>query len=160
MFRETLPQIYFNAFLVFIIESSNMTVHIISIFFLSFSYLIVLITFWGVFFRYPAHNSFIFRFIGYPSYFLRWIINGLFSGVFQNQKSCFHFSTFWHAHSLTLTCCFITFSYMFVFWFEFSSFFTQECVIEKPPLGAVFWHYLQIYCLLIFQKNAVHDNDT
>ena len=137
MFRETLPQIYFNAFLVFITESSNMTVHVISMrFFRSCSYLIVLTSFWGVFSTYPARNNFTFRIIMYPSHFLRRIISS--SAVQSFPKTIvFPFLYFLTCPnkiivSFTFTCClsFIS-SCCFIFWFGFSSFLPENALQEN-----------------------------
>ena len=152
----------------FIIEFSNVTVHIISmIFFRSFSNLIVLITFWGVFSTYPARNNFTFRIIGYPSHFLRWIISRSTIRSFQKIKIVFPLLYFLTCPnmiivSFTLTC-FLSFisSCCFIFWFAFSSLFCQKMRYRKATTrSCYFLHHLQIYCLLIYKKNAVHENNT
>ena len=143
MFRETLAQIYFNAFLVFIIESSNLMVHIIlTIFFHSFSYLTVLITFWGIFLHTQHLTISLSQSFCIQVTFLDGSLVGLPSGVFQKIVfSLLYFLTCLNIIivSFTLTCClsFIS-SYCFIFWFRFSSFFARKCVIGKPPLLAVF----------------------
>ena len=167
MFRETLPQIYFNAFLVFITESSNMTVHVISMrFFRSCSYLIVLTSFWGVFSMYPARNNFTFRIIMYPSHFLRRIISSSTVQSFQKQ-SFFHFSTFWHVQIksllvLLLFAVWVLFLVVVSFFGSDSLLFCQKMRYRKTITSSwgFFRHYLLIYCLLIYKKNAVHENGT